>query len=215
MLISLLAWASAAYAVYLLLTLLVTHSKRAAAAKARGCLPAPTFPSPDPAGIANVVQLIAANNKGRLLNYDVDRLETMTKQEGRHVFTFQTHIMRNWLFFTSDPKNVQALLATQFKDFELGPIRFGTFAPLCVFPRAPFLANRQAGRRHIFGGRQAVGARSRPSSAAVRSRASQRPRPGGAPSPKPSSRGADQRRRLVRARRPAAAELSVDHGLRV
>lgn len=26
-------------------------------------------------------------------------------------------------YFTSDPKNVQAILATQFQDFDLGPVR--------------------------------------------------------------------------------------------
>lgn len=26
-------------------------------------------------------------------------------------------------YFTSDPKNIQAILATQFADFDLGPVR--------------------------------------------------------------------------------------------
>jgi hypothetical protein len=140
---SLIVWSLTAYAVYLLTTLLVTQYKRAIAAKARGCLPAPTFPSPDPAGITNVVRLIQANNAGRLLSHINERFATTTKQEAREVFTFQAHIMRNWLFVTCDPKNIQALLATQFKDFELGPIRFGTFAPLYVCPRATVLGLRR------------------------------------------------------------------------
>jgi len=140
---SLIVWSLTAYAVYLLTTLLVTQYKRAIAAKARGCLPAPTFPSPDPAGITNVVRPIQANNAGRLLSHINGRFATTTKQEAREVFTFQAHIMRNWLFVTCDPKNIQALLATQFKDFELGPIRFGTFAPLYVCPRATVLGLRR------------------------------------------------------------------------
>ena len=140
---SLIVWSLTAYAVYLLTTLLVAQYKRAIAAKARGCLPAPTFPSPDPAGITNVVRLIQANNAGRLLSYINERLATTTKQEARDVFTFQLHIFQNWLFFTCDPESIKALLATQFKDFELGPIRFGTFAPLYVCPRATVLGLRR------------------------------------------------------------------------
>lgn len=44
--------------------------------------------------------------------------------------TWHQQILGNWHHVTVDPKNIQALLATQFKDFELGPIRRGSFAPL-------------------------------------------------------------------------------------
>lgn len=127
---SLIVWSLTAYGVYRLIAHLVAQYQKAARARSLGCRPAPTYPSPDPAGIVNVVKLIQANNAGKLLDHVNERLETASKHESRPVFTFQTHIMRNWLFFTCDPKNIQALLATQFKDFELGPIRFGTFAPL-------------------------------------------------------------------------------------
>ncbi|KAG9731232.1 cytochrome P450, partial [Aureobasidium melanogenum] len=39
-------------------------------------------------------------------------------------------ILGNEAHFTSDPKNIQALLATQFKDFGLGSARIGNFGPL-------------------------------------------------------------------------------------
>jgi hypothetical protein len=129
---AIIVWSLAAYVVYRLLTFAFATYKRTIAANSLGCRDAPTYPSPDPAGIINVMRLVQANNAGKLLEHVNERLDTVSKQEARPVFTFQTHIMRNWLFFTCDPKNIQAILATQFKEFELGPIRFGTFAPLYV-----------------------------------------------------------------------------------
>jgi hypothetical protein len=119
-----------AFVLYKVVSSITTRFRHAAAAKKYDCRPAPTLPSPDPLGIINIVRLVQSNNAGKLPDFIMGRTETMSKQEGRPVFTFQTHIARNWLFFTCDPKNIQALLATQFKDFELGPIRFGTFSPL-------------------------------------------------------------------------------------
>jgi hypothetical protein len=128
--IQLLLWPLAAFVLYITASSVVTKYRHATAAKKYGCKPAPTLPSPDPLGIINIVRLIQSNNAGKLPEFIRNRPEIISKREGRPVFTFETHIMRNWLFFTCDPKNIQALLATQFKDFELGPIRFGTFAPL-------------------------------------------------------------------------------------
>jgi len=128
--IRLILWPLVAFVLYKVISSINTTIRLARAAKSKGCKPAPTFPSPDPLGIINVVRLIQSNNAGKLCDFVTDRVETVSRQEGRSVFTFQTHIVRNWLFFTCDPKNIQALLATQFKDFELGPIRFGTFSPL-------------------------------------------------------------------------------------
>jgi hypothetical protein len=129
-LFSLVAGSLAAYVVYRLVAVALSKYKRAATLQARGCREAPVFPSPDPLGITNVFRLIWANDAGRFLDYINERLAIVSKQEARPVLTFQTHIMRDWLYFTCDPKNVQALLATQFKDFELGPVRFGTFNAL-------------------------------------------------------------------------------------
>jgi hypothetical protein len=140
---SLIVWSLAAYVFYSLLRLSIAAYQRAVAAKSRGCRPAPTYPSPDPTGILNAIKIVQANNAGRLNHHVVERIDTVSKQEGRPVWTFQTHIARSWLFFTCDPKNIQALLATQFKDFELGPIRFGTFNGLYVFSAQLFRAYRE------------------------------------------------------------------------
>jgi hypothetical protein len=119
-----------ALVLYKFLTLIITKYKHAGLANRLGCKPAPELPSRDPLGINNVIRMKKCNNAGRLLHHIMERNEISSKQEGRTVFTFRTHIFRNWLIFTCDPKNIQALLATQFDDFHLGSIRFGTFSPL-------------------------------------------------------------------------------------
>ncbi|KAJ9635627.1 hypothetical protein H2204_005801 [Knufia peltigerae] len=43
--------------------------------------------------------------------------------------TWYQNILGNWHHVTVDPKNVQAILATQFNNFELGPLRSGVFSP--------------------------------------------------------------------------------------
>lgn len=44
--------------------------------------------------------------------------------------TWKQNILGNWHHVTADPKNIQAILATQFKDFELGPFRRNLFGPV-------------------------------------------------------------------------------------
>ena len=43
--------------------------------------------------------------------------------------TWNQNLMGFWHHMTVDPQNIQAILATQFKDFSLGPIRSGSFEP--------------------------------------------------------------------------------------
>jgi len=119
-----------AFILYTLVSFIITSHRHAAEAKRLGCKPPPTFPTKDFLGITNILEIIRENDAGRLPQHLVERIERVNKQEGRHVFTTQLHVLRNWLIFTLDPKNVQAILATQFDEFSLGPIRFGTFSPL-------------------------------------------------------------------------------------
>ncbi len=43
--------------------------------------------------------------------------------------TWYQNVLGNWHHVTVDPDNIKALLATQFKDFSLGPLRRGMFEP--------------------------------------------------------------------------------------
>lgn len=54
----------------------------------------------------------------------MDRFESMGDR------THEVHIMGTVGYLTADPKNIQAVLATQFHDFELGKVRHDNFFPL-------------------------------------------------------------------------------------
>jgi hypothetical protein len=124
------AWLAFAFLLYKTVTRIIANHRLSMKAKKLGCQPPPTFTSPDPLGLINVAKLYMANEQGRLPEYAVHRMDLTSKREGRSVFTIQLHIARNWLYFTHDPKNIQAMLAVNFASYELGPIRFGTFSPL-------------------------------------------------------------------------------------
>jgi len=119
-----------AFTLYTLVTYVISSHRHAAEAKRLGCKPIPIYPTRDFLGITNILDMVRANDAGRLPQHLVERVNTVCNQEGRPVSTTQLHVLRNWLIFTHDPKNIQAILATQFDEFELGPIRFGTFSPL-------------------------------------------------------------------------------------
>ncbi|RDW57024.1 hypothetical protein BP6252_13896 [Coleophoma cylindrospora] len=120
----------ASLVLYKFVPYVITRYQNAALAKKLGAERVPTLTSSDPLGIGFIVRIIKSNNVGKLLEHLHERLQILSKQEGRPVLTYQTHLFQNWFFVTSDPKNIQALLATQFKDFCLGPIRYGTFSVL-------------------------------------------------------------------------------------
>jgi hypothetical protein len=74
--------------------------------------------------------MMAAQKAGRFPAYLREREEVLSKSQNRPVHTMRLSILGNEAHFTSDPKNIQALLATQFKDFGLGSARIGNFGPL-------------------------------------------------------------------------------------
>ena len=55
----------------------------------------------------------------------IKRQDYMSEQTGRVCATQKSYMLGQEVHFTSDPKNIQALLATQFSDFDLGPARRG------------------------------------------------------------------------------------------
>lgn len=74
--------------------------------------------------------MMQAQKQGRFPAYLADREGILSESEHRPVHTMRFSILGNEAHFTSDPKNIQALLATQFKDFGLGSARIGNFGPL-------------------------------------------------------------------------------------
>lgn len=103
------------------------HSRKA---KSLGCGNLPIFPGKDPLGINNLKQTLAADKEGLVPQLTEKRVEIISEQENRYVTTYIIRNLGRNHVFTIDPKNIQALLATQFKDFELGQVRHASMHPL-------------------------------------------------------------------------------------
>lgn len=93
-------------------------------AKRLGCLPAFTRPCRWPLGLDNLYSLVQADKAQRVPDW---LLESYTAVGRRS--TWQQSDLGTTNIYTCDPKNIQAILATQFQDFALGETR-----RLCFFP---------------------------------------------------------------------------------
>lgn len=114
--------------VYSTISTISTNRRHAATAKRLGCKPAPIEHWPDPFALVNLFRTMRAFSNSQILDYMKGTFNNTSAN--RKVSTYETKILGDKVIFTCDPKNVQAMLATHFKDFELGQVRRGSFAPL-------------------------------------------------------------------------------------
>ncbi|KAL2812640.1 cytochrome P450 [Aspergillus granulosus] len=114
-----------------LLLLRYVWSTCADARKARnwGCAPLPRYPS-DVIGIRPLRESLKGAKHGTLLLILQRRVEAMSAREKHRVRTFRIRTAGAENIFTCDPVNIQTMLATKFKDFELGPARRKNLYPL-------------------------------------------------------------------------------------
>ncbi|OGE53674.1 hypothetical protein PENARI_c007G02178 [Penicillium arizonense] len=103
------------------------HSRNA---KKLGCGSLPVYPCKDPIGIDTLKQSLAAAKENTVPDLAEKRFEVMAEQENRFVTTFMLRNLGRDGILTIDPKNIQAVLATQFKEFELGDSRRRALHPL-------------------------------------------------------------------------------------
>lgn len=115
---------AAAAVVYILWSAWVKVSHKIAAQRL-GCKPAFARPYRIPLGIDNLVRTIKAAKNQVLQNEDVVVYEEMGCPS-----TWTQNVLGTWYHCTVDPENMKAMLATQFKDFELGPLRANQLSPL-------------------------------------------------------------------------------------
>ncbi|RDW90608.1 cytochrome P450 [Aspergillus mulundensis] len=94
-----------------------------------GCAPLPRYPT-DVLGLTTLRESIQADKEKRIPLLLQRRLEMMSAREKRPVTTFVIRQMGLDNIFTCDHANVQAILATKFKDFELGAGRRHTLYPM-------------------------------------------------------------------------------------
>jgi hypothetical protein len=113
-----------AYVLYHTLTSILSKRRTLAKAAELGCKSPPLCPNKLPFGFDHIQRALKADQEKCFPDMLLKRVSEM----GAH--TFQTNMIGSEILFTAEPKNIKAMLATQFADFCLGQTRRGNFFPL-------------------------------------------------------------------------------------
>lgn len=110
---------------------IILHIRQTTKAKSLGCEPAPLFLPWDILGIRNFKLELNGMKTNRLSNTFIHRKQAMSVKLGRDCKTFRIKYPpgETW-YYTFDPKNLQAVLATQFQDFQQPTAKVGALEPL-------------------------------------------------------------------------------------
>ena len=112
--------------VYFIIASFFSNRYHARKARELGCLPAWERPHRYPLALDLLQEVMKADKDKVIPNYFLDVYNNKTGKRS----TWQQNMLGDLGYVTSDPKNVQAILATQFNDFELGELRRGNFFPM-------------------------------------------------------------------------------------
>lgn len=101
-------------------------------ALAKECEGIPSYPHPvwDPLGLRMVSWFHQKRVGKRLPPALIEAFDYVSSHEHRKVDTLMINAVGSSRLWTSDPMNIEALQSSQFKDFELSPVRCGNFEPL-------------------------------------------------------------------------------------
>ncbi len=117
--------ATLAFLIFRIISSILDKRRAAAEARRRGCQEPPRFPQRLPFGIDILQRLLRADREQQFPPMVIQRFQEMGAT------TFMDSVLSfRYVIFTCEPKNVQAVLATQFHDFGLGPRRAHAFEPL-------------------------------------------------------------------------------------
>ena len=118
------AWALAAWLLVRLFLYALRERRYALEARRLGCLPAPQQQNELPFGLDYMWKGLKADRERQFPTYINERYALCGNR------TMHYTILGTPGYLTCDPRNLQAILATQFRDFELGPYRRGLMRPL-------------------------------------------------------------------------------------
>lgn len=104
---------------FVIIKFLVRARRQAALAKKWGCQPAPFDVFSDKLGVLNALRIISADRDKRCPEHYIERFVKNSERCGRVVSTVACRVMGQDAYITCDPKNIQAMLATQFSDYGL------------------------------------------------------------------------------------------------
>jgi hypothetical protein len=113
------------YTAYYLLSSFLENRRHARNAAKLGCKSLPKRPYKLPFGIDMVLRIMKADEERRLPDMFIEVYEEL----GRPA-TWTQYFAGAETIVTADPKNIQAILATQFNDFALGKARQRNFLPM-------------------------------------------------------------------------------------
>ena len=115
----------------LILFLLLTHLSQTSKAHSLHCKPAPAFRPWDILGIQSLLMELRGMKSNRLSHAFKIRKDEMSTKLGRDCKTFRLFYppWDTW-YYTFEPRNLQAVLATQFSDFQQPRARVGAFERL-------------------------------------------------------------------------------------
>ncbi|KAI1325951.1 cytochrome P450 alkane hydroxylase-like protein [Xylariaceae sp. FL0255] len=118
------AVAVVSYIVYAIISYVLTSRRNAAKARALGCEePLGREIAKLPLGIDLVQEFGKADQEKQIPPFMIKKFEELGN-------TYRFNLLGSTGFRTVEPKNIQAILATQFEDFDLGELRYKNFAPL-------------------------------------------------------------------------------------
>lgn len=127
----LLSLSSLTVATIVVIYCIVAHIRQTAKAKALGCQSAPLFRPWDILGVQNFMIEMNGMKTHRLSDAFRNRKNEISAKLGRDCKTFRIKYPpgETW-YYTFEPKNLQAVLATQFQDFQQSAFRVGALEPL-------------------------------------------------------------------------------------
>jgi hypothetical protein len=109
----------------------IVNIRQAAKAKSFGCQPAPLYRPWDVFGLQTVKIELNGLKNNCLSDTFLQRKNEMSAKLGYDCKTFRVTLPpRDTWIYTFDPRNVQAVLATQFQDFQQPDVRVGAFQAL-------------------------------------------------------------------------------------
>jgi hypothetical protein len=109
---------------YKLLDGLITSYQHSRKAKKLGCQLVQLERTNWPFGIDVVLRMAKASKQQRLPDFIVERYDAMAR------YTWRTKLLGSEFYTTADPRNIQAILVTQFKDFRMGVARRTNLNPV-------------------------------------------------------------------------------------
>ncbi len=117
-------WVGVSYVIYLLISSFLQSRRWAIRARELKCEEPLFQKNRYPGGIDNIMRALAADKEKR---FPVDIIKRIADVGA---ITYKYSVLGSSNVHTADEKNIQAILATQFSDFDLGPMRKGNFWPL-------------------------------------------------------------------------------------